>query len=133
MRRPPGDDPLTRIRAMRHEGTEPERRLWRVLRNRQLAGAKFRRQVWIGPYVADFLCGEARLVVEVDGDTHDDPTSDARRTAALSALGFRVVRIPNREVMDNIRGVTAMIEQALTLPLGCAERAPPSPLQGEGI
>jgi len=133
MQRPPGDEPLARIRTMRHVPTEPEKRLWSVLRNRQVAGAKFRRQVWIGPYIADFLCAEGRLIVEVDGDTHDDPVAEAARTSVLNARGFRVVRVANHDVMRNLEGVTAMIERALTLPLGCAERAPPSPLQGEGF
>lgn len=132
MQRPPGDEPLARIRTMRHVGTEPEQRLWAVLRNRQISGAKFRRQVWLGPYVADFFCADARLIVEVDGDTHDDRVADAVQTSALNARGFRVVRVANHEVMQNLEGVTTMIERALTLPLGCAERAPPSPLQGEG-
>jgi len=132
MQRPPGDEPLSRISAMRHGAPEPETRLWSVLRNRQTAGAKCGRQVWIGPYVADFLCAEARLIVEVDGDTHGYPVAEAARISVLNARGFRVVRVANHDVMRNLEGVAAMIEQALTLPLGCAERAPPSPLQGEG-
>ncbi len=133
MRRPPGDEPLARIRSMRRGGTEPELRLWRVLRNRQIGGAKFRRQVWIGPYIADFLCGEAGLIIEVDGETHGDPTADTARTAALAGLGFRVIRIANRDAMDNVEGVVTKIELALTLPPPGGRRAPPSPLQGEGI
>ena len=132
MRRPPGDEPLARIRDMRHVGTEPEKRLWSVLRNRQIAGAKFRRQVWLGPYIVDFVCADARLVVEVDGNTHDDADADAMRTSVLTARGFRVVRVANHEAMQNLEGVAAMIEQTLTLPPGCAGRAHPSPLQGEG-
>jgi very-short-patch-repair endonuclease len=132
MRRPPGEEPLLRIRGMRHAGTEPEKRLWAALRNRQIAGAKFRRQIWIGRYIVDFVCADARLIVEVDGDTHGDPSADTVRTSALSACGFRVVRVANHDVMRNLEGVIAMIEQALTLPLGCAGRVPPSPLKGEG-
>ena len=80
----------------------------------------------------NFLCAEARLIVEVDGETHDDPVAKATRTSNLNARGFWLVRVANHDVMQNLEGVAAMIEQALTLPLGPAERAPPSPLRGEG-
>lgn len=68
-----------RARSMRRECTEPERRLWLRLRKRQVADMKFRRQSPVGPYIADFLCLAACLVVEVDGDTHADPRTDAAR------------------------------------------------------
>jgi len=133
MRRPPGNEPLACICGMRHVGTEPEKRLWAALRNRQIGGAKSRRQVWVGAYIADFVCAAARLIVEVGGDTHDDPTAEAVRTSALNARGFRLVRVANHEVMQNLEGVTAMIDQALILLLDCAERARPSRLRGEGF
>jgi len=70
VRRPDEDEALKRVRLARHNSTHAERKLWHHLRNRQLSGAKFRRQVWLGPFIADFFCAEAKLIVEVDGDSH---------------------------------------------------------------
>ena len=95
-----------RARSLRRNLTEPEQRLWQKLRNRQLGGLKFRRQSPVGPYVADFLCLEARLIVEVDGETHaSTQAADAGRTAFLENEGFRVIRFSNVEVMENVEGV----------------------------
>jgi very-short-patch-repair endonuclease len=92
-----------------------EWRLWYRLRGRQLLGHKFRRQVPIGPYFADFACLEARLVVEVDGDHHGDQlVYDARRDRRLSELGFRVLRFWVAEVDENIEGVIDSIADALS-------------------
>ena len=114
MKRPPGDTPLQRQRAARHNATEPEKRLWNILRNRQLADAKFRRQVWVGPYLVDFYCAAAKLVIEVDGDTHAHQQAyDAARTASLEAEGFRVLRFANDDVMRTLDGVAATIVGAL--------------------
>jgi len=85
-----------------------ERRLWEVLRGRRLEGLKFRRQVPIGPYVADFLCLRHRLVVEADGPLHD-PERDAIRDAWLAGQGFRVLRFSNSEVMDRDRVIERII------------------------
>jgi very-short-patch-repair endonuclease len=113
---------------MRNNPTEPEKRLWRALSNGQL-GAKFRRQAVIPPYIADFLCPAAMLVVEVDGDTHDCAT-DGRRDLHLARLGYRVIRVTNADVMTNIDGVLAFILQALR---GLPHPHPnPSP-EGEGL
>ncbi len=116
-----------RAREMRNNPTEPEKRLWRALSRRQI-GAKFRRQAVIPPYIADFLCPSLRLIVEVDGDTHD-AASDASRDARLSAAGYRVLRFSNADVVSNIDGVFVVISDTVE-----ALRAPhpnPSP-QGEG-
>jgi len=102
-----------RSRSLRRDATDAERELWQHLRNRQLAGAKFRRQVPIGRYIADFLCADARLIVEVDGGQHSDAT-DAARTDWLEAQGFRVIRFWNHEVLTNIEGVLTRIAEALT-------------------
>ncbi len=140
MKRPPGEEALERQRQLRREPTEPEKRLWRYLRGRQVAGLKFRRQVWLGPFIVDFFCAEARLIVEVDGETHIDPDAqayDARRTALIEAEGYRVRRFWNNDVMQNIEGVLATIEEAARAPAPhpptAARRVPPSPLQGEGF
>lgn len=101
-------------RRLRKSMTDAERRLWRALRNRQLAGHKFRRQHPIPPYVADFACVERGLIVEVDGGQHSERTeADAVRTRALQARGFRVIRVWNNDVMMNLQGVLAAILVAL--------------------
>jgi len=89
----------------------PERLLWAALRSRP-AGLKFRRQHPAGPYVADFFCHEARLVVEVDGEVHafgDRPERDARRDAWFSERGLDVMRISAREVLRNVDSVVEAI------------------------
>ena len=89
--------------------TDAERKLWSLLRNRKLAGCKFRRQVPIGPYVADFLSFEARLIVEADGGQHDGCARDAERDGWLTAHGFRVLRFWNSEIFDSPASVTARV------------------------
>jgi very-short-patch-repair endonuclease len=74
--------------------TGTERRVWYNLRGRRLSGFKFRRQLPIGPYFADFVCLSNRLVVEIDGGEHHEEESDRRKTAYLESQGFRVRRIP---------------------------------------
>jgi very-short-patch-repair endonuclease len=98
-----------RARSLRSSLTKPEFLLWRRLRNRQLDGFKFVRQEPIGPYYADFACRERRLIVEVDGGQHSENVKDIRRDRALAALGYRVVRIWNNEVLNNIDGVLEML------------------------
>ena len=105
-----------RARALRKSMSEPERLLWWALRNRNLDGARFRRQHPIGPYVADFVCLEARLVVEVDGSQHGEPEQaahDATRTRWLEGEGYRVVRVWAGEVFANLGGVKETISAAL--------------------
>ncbi len=95
-----------RARALRGALTDAEQRLWYHLRNRRLGGHKFRRQVPFGPYVADFVCMAARLIVEVDGGQHAQrAVEDARRTRYLEDQGYRVVRFWNNEVLGNLEGV----------------------------
>lgn len=94
--------------------TEPERQLWSVLRNRQLHGVKFSRQVVIGSYIADFCARKQGLIVEVDGDTHaGNGAHDERRTTWLQTQGYRVIRFSNADVMCNLDGVLAAISAAL--------------------
>ena len=108
-----------RARAMRRELTEPERRLWHALRAGRLESAKFRRQVVIGRYIADFACRTPKmLVVEVDGETHAEAAAyDDRRTDDLAERGYAVVRFANHDVMHNLDGVLLTIQKALRLPL----------------
>jgi adenine-specific DNA-methyltransferase len=85
-----------RARALRANPTDVEHKLWAALRGRQLAGFKFRRQVGIGRYFADFACVAAKLIVELDGSQHiENADYDAKRTADLEACGWRVLRIWN--------------------------------------
>ena len=122
-------DPLLRNRAriMRRAMTEPETRLWLALRGRRLAGAKFVRQMVIGPYIADFAARSHKLVIEVDGDTHSDQSRDARRTAWLERQGYRVLRFSNSDVMGNMESVLTTVSVALAAPL-----TQPSPQRGGG-
>jgi very-short-patch-repair endonuclease len=106
-------------RRLRKEMTEAEVVLWTFLRRRQLHGFKFRRQHPIAPYIADFACVNERLVVEVDGATHWTPEElayDARRTAFLQNDGWRVLRVSNLDVFENLDGVWLAIAQRLPPP-----------------
>jgi len=121
--------------ALRRSLTDAERKLWGALRARQLVGAKFRRQVPIGAYVADFLCRDARLVVEVDGGQHAESARDQYRDRWFNDNGFRVLRFWNNEVLGNLEGVLTMIAAEIsgTPPHpDRAARARPSPTRGEG-
>jgi very-short-patch-repair endonuclease len=89
--------------------------MWRLLRDRRLGGVKFRRQVPIGPFIADFASIGHRLVVELDGGQHADSETDVRRDRFLKADGWRVVRFWNNDVMGNREGVLEAIRDALAL------------------
>ncbi len=97
-------------RRLRRDQTPIEARLWKVLRAGRLTGFKFRRQHPVGRYVTDFCCEEARLVVEVDGDSHAEQQDyDQARTLHLKSLGYAVLRVANRDVMTNMDGVLERI------------------------
>jgi very-short-patch-repair endonuclease len=91
--------------------TGTELRIWIRLRGRKLDGWKFRRQHPIGPYYVDFYCPAARLVIEIDGPTHDEASwaYDVRRQAHLEADGYKVVRIPVRDIDGDVGGVMDFI------------------------
>src|SRR5690242_9947577 len=98
----PNERSLERARALRRRSTDSERRLWHWLRNRQIDGVKFRRQVAIGPYVVDFLAAAHRLVIEIDGGQHATQEAyDLRRTRWLEEQGYRVIRFWSNEVLTN--------------------------------
>jgi very-short-patch-repair endonuclease len=103
-------------RALRREQTIAEKRLWEQLRNRTLEGFKFSRQVPIGPYIADFVCREKRLIVEIDGANHsteDELASDNRRSGFLKSESYNVIRFQNDEIMAGMDEVLTLILQAL--------------------
>ena len=104
-------------RTLRREASGAERRLWQGLRRKQVGGFRFRRQVILGGFIADFACFEARMVVEVDGATHstdEEMARDAARSAALTAQGFDVLRFTNDDVRRNLDGVLETIRLRLT-------------------
>ena len=104
---------LARARRLRRETTEAEKKLWRQIREQQVGGHKFRKQVPIGPYVADFCCLMQKLIVEVDGGQHAESESDRRRTRFQEAEGYRVIRFWNNDVLRNTDGVLMRICEAL--------------------
>ena len=104
-------------RELRKSATEAERRLWQRLRRRQLNGFKFRRQRPVGPYVCDFVCLEASVVVELDGSQHvTQAPYDANHDAFLRSRGFRVLRIWNGDVFSQPDSVVETIFEALHRP-----------------
>ena len=107
---------LDRAKRMRREPTPAEAKLWRHLRGRQTSNTKFTRQFVIGPYIADFACHSAKLIVELDGSQHSESQTDPRRDAVLRAHGFRILRIWNNELHDNRDGVLEAIWLALQEP-----------------
>ena len=111
-------------RNMRAAPTDAEATLWRQLRAHRFAGHKFKRQQPIGNYIVDFVCFEARLVVEVDGGQHNESVADEARDEWLEARGYRVMRFWNNDVMGNLDGVLLTILNQLT--------PSPQPLPREG-
>lgn len=105
---------LQRAEELRRESTPAERELWQALRANRLQGWHFRRQQIIQGFIVDFYCHKAGLVVEVDGPVHNrQQDEDARREAELSALGLRILRFTNREVMNDLPSVLTRIHAAL--------------------
>jgi len=105
-----------RARDLRRDQTEAERRLWKLVRNRQLAGFKFRRQLPIDRYIVDFACADARLVIELDGGQHAERAdADADRTRTLESCSWEVMRFWNGDVIENERGVAETILATLKL------------------
>jgi very-short-patch-repair endonuclease len=116
-----------RARRLRREDTDAEAKLWGALCDRRLGGWKWRRQVPIKPYIVDFLCLEAKLVVELDGGQHNDQVAyDERRTRHLETLGYRVLRFWNSAVLTNREGVCDTILDA------CGGDCPSAPPEGHG-
>jgi very-short-patch-repair endonuclease len=100
-------------RGMRQKPAPAEQKLWYCLRDRRLNGFKFRRQVGIDRYIADFYCAETKLIVEIDGESHcGNEENDASRTETLRALGYSVIRFSNVDIHENFDGVLLAILEA---------------------
>ena len=137
MKRPTPPGAIERARQLRRDATPTERALWKLL-NEFFPKARFRRQVRLSHYYADFCSHRARLVIEVDGGQHT-PEGDARRTVAIEAEGYRVIRFWNPDVLANREGVAILIDRALrehpyptSTKRRAAKSAYPSPIEGEG-
>ncbi|KAI9134467.1 endonuclease domain-containing protein [Acaryochloris sp. CCMEE 5410] len=100
-------------RRLRLNLTTAEQRLWKALQKRQLSGLKFRCQHAIGSFIVDFYCPQCRLVIELDGDIHNQQVEyDKARTEQLNQLGFRVIRFHNSDVMHHLDHVLQQIRYA---------------------
>ena len=132
LRKRVSDNTRKRAISLRHEPTYPEKKLWSALSGRKLAGLKFRRQHPIEPYIVDFYCAQVKLILELDGESHDGRQEyDSNREHYLESMGLRVLRIANDDVLKNLDGVVEMIARVA----GYAEATPspsPSPAAGEG-
>jgi very-short-patch-repair endonuclease len=104
---------IAKARVLRSRMTDAERKIWFALRDRRFAQFKFRRQASIGPFIADFICFGARLVIEIDGGQHAESLGDIRRDRWFVANKFRVLRFWNNEVLSNLEGVLTVIAEAL--------------------
>jgi len=116
----------SRAKLMRSAPTDAEHRLWQILRAKRFAGFKFKRQLPIDRYIADFVCLRQRLIVEVDGGQHGK-AADAKRDAYLMSQNFRILRLWNNDIFTNEEGVSESILGALQSPL-----PNPSPAEGRG-
>jgi leucyl-tRNA synthetase len=120
---------LQRAREMRHPQTAAEATLWHAVRNRNLL-YKFRRQHPIDRFIIDFYCAQAKLCIELDGESHLEPDQmeyDKARTEYLEGLGYKLIRFTNNDVRYNIHAVVDAIVKKIETILNA-----PSPLQGEG-
>ena len=111
MKRKPPDGAIQQARKLRADMTDAERKIWTLLRT-AFADWRFRRQVPIRQYIADFASHQARLVIEIDGGQHNEEI-DAPRTAIIENDGYRVIRFRNNDVLANIDGVAALLTKAL--------------------
>jgi very-short-patch-repair endonuclease len=104
---------LGAARKLRSSQTEVENRLWRLLRAKRFEGVKFKRQVPVGPFVADFAAIAHKLIIELDGSQHAESASDVRRDAYLQREGWRVLRFWNSDLTENRQGVLEAIARAV--------------------
>ena len=103
-----------RAKAMRSNPTPAEQKMWLVLRANRFENKQFTRQTIVPPYIVDFASKAARLIIEIDGDTHfAEDRYDARRTEFLESLGYRVLRFGNNDALKNLEGVLSVVTKAL--------------------
>src|SRR5436309_1338412 len=122
-----------RARELRHEMTPTEKRLWMRLRGRRFDGFKFRRQTPIAGYIVDFYCARARLVIELDGESHLDKAElDEKRCEAIEASGVKVLRFWDTHVYDELDAVLELIWQECDARANSPLTPGPSPPRGEG-
>ncbi|MGJ5202134.1 endonuclease domain-containing protein [Bradyrhizobium sp. HKCCYLR20261] len=129
------DRQRNRAKQLRQAMTRAETLLWRYIKANRIEGAGFRRQVPIKNYIADFVCFSAKLVIELDGESHDfaeRQTKDAKRDAFFATEGFAVLRFTNAQVMSNLEGVVEAVRQALVDRARGYPPPRPSPTRGEG-
>lgn len=105
---------LKRAKQLRRDMTPQEHMLWNRLRGRQLANFKFRKQQPIGPYIADFVCHENKLIVEADGSQHIDSGHDVARDQWLNEQGYSILRFWNNDINENLEGVLMAILDVLS-------------------
>ena len=116
MKKHPTDGAHHRAQRLRRELTDAERAIWQLLRSHQIEHFRFRRQVPIGRYIADFVCHEAQLIIEIDGGQHDPTLRDElARTQFLESQGYRILRFWNNDVLANPEGVHTVIVEHLRL------------------
>jgi len=116
---------------LRKNPTDAERKFWPAVRNRQIDGHKFRFQATIEPFIVDFLCVEAMLIVELDGGQHNEQ-ADASRTRFLERQGYRVLRFWNNDVLENLEGVIEVVRVALAAPKKKKKKTLPNPSREGG-
>jgi very-short-patch-repair endonuclease len=125
------------VKFLRHHRTRAEHRLWFQLRSKRIAGCRFRRQVPLDHYIVDFVCFSLRLIIEVDGPSHEvTGGQDAIRTRRLEAQGYRIIRFSNEQVMRELDSVVetirAVVAEMMASPKdnrisGALPRADPAP------
>ncbi|MEW6374453.1 MAG: endonuclease domain-containing protein [Thermodesulfobacteriota bacterium] len=127
---------MERCRKLRKEETDAEKKFWAVLRNRQLAGAKFRRQFSVGRHILDFYCPEYKLCIEADGGQHyggKGRQRDGLRAAELLKIGVEIIRFNDQEILTNIEGVYEIIQRAIEKKRGSPPHLNPLPIGGEEV
>src|SRR3981081_298048 len=116
-----------RAKQLRRAMTRAETLLWRYLKANRIDGLGFRRQVPVRKYIADFVCFSAKLIVELDGESHDfeeRQKADQTRGAFFVSKGFQVLRFTNEQVLSNLEGVVETVGQATA---SCASGLPLPP------
>ena len=108
---------VAKRRTLRQNLTPAEATLWNLLKNKKLHGRKFRRQQGVGNYIVDFCCPAEKLIIELDGEVHNDPLRtayDTDRDTRLKTLGFTILRFENKDIFQNTEAVLSKITAAFT-------------------